>query len=211
MNPVTNPKNKKIIKIISLIAVLAGVFIIILFFISSKVFPDYSFFDLLFVPVELRTTLEHQKALGIETAKISGAEVKKLDSMINESVKAQLEYYSTEKDDSLEKVRNLYLPSGFEQYKKDVKFYASYPDSKNIFYNKIENVKFNKPVTYQVLPGRIGIINLISFKDKYTNNLEQLFIFQNINGEWKIERQREIAATPDIDENILIQEINNEK
>lgn len=196
-----------------------------MFFISSKIFPNYSFFDLLFVPVELRTTLEHQKALGIETAKISGAEVKKLDSMINESVKAQLEYYSTEKDDSLDKVKDLYLPEAFEKYKGDAKTYATdnkeiqkyYKDEKIKFgtgtqsYDKMGQVKFSSPRTYKGLPDRIGIMNLIMFKGGNINNLTQLFIFKNVNGEWKIEKQGEMNANPDVDEKISVQEVKDGK
>ncbi len=206
MNPITNPKN---IKIIFLVTISMGVFIIIIFLISSKIFPEFKFFDLLFVPVELRTTIEHQKALGIETASISYWQEKKLDSMINDSIKAQLEYYSTEKDESLEKIRNLYLPNGFEQYKEDVKFYANYPESKNLAYDKIEQIKFSKPVIYKVLPGRIGIMNLVKFDN--VNPIEQVFIFKNINGEWKIEKQRKISANPNVDEDILVQEIKDGK
>lgn len=204
------PINNKLIKIIPLIVISISIITIILSYISSNFF-HYRLFDLLFIPVELRTTVEHQKALGVETAKISSTEEEKLDSMINESVKAQLEYYSTEKDESLEKVKNLYLTNEFEHYKEYAKINAGYPEIKKQSYDKIEQIKFSKPVTYKVLPNRVGIINFIKFKDYYTNNLEQLFIFKNINGEWKIEKQREIVATPDVDEDILIQEIKNEK
>lgn len=235
MNTITNPINNKFIQILKIIG-LSLLIIMIIFIASVEFFPDNSFagnpkdlsfldkaaaklkkigvFDLIFGEINFRTSKEHQEALGIETAKISGAEEKKLDSMIDESIKAQLEYYSMENNESFEKVKNLYLPYGFEQYKEYVKREAGYDDdtrSKSQRYDKIEQVKFSKPRTYKVLPDRIGIMNLVKFKGEYINVLEQVFIFININGDWKIEKQREIATITNLDENMLIQEIKDRK
>lgn len=155
------------------------------------------------------TTQEHWKNLGIENAKISGVEEKDLYLITIEIIKTQLEYYSTKKEESLNKVKNLYLPEEFEQYKKDAGI-SFYIDSNIQNYEKIKTIKFSKPRTYKDLPDRIGIITYINFVDEYTNNLTQLFIFKNINGEWKIEKQDEITIRVDIEENTLIQEIKDE-
>ncbi|MBU4339244.1 hypothetical protein KKB43_06605 [Patescibacteria group bacterium] len=225
MNPITNPKNNKFIRIISLIAISIGTFIVIVFLISSKVFPDIRFFDLLFVPVELRTPIDHEKSLGVEIDNFSFLKARKLDSMITESIKAQLEYYSTEKDEDLDKVKDLYLPEAFEKYKEDVKrenitakeTQKYYKDEKIKFgtgmqsYDKIGRIRFSSLRTYKGVPDRIGVMNLVVFKGGNINNLTQLFIFKNVNGEWKIEKQSEMIESTGIVEDYLIQQIKDGK
>ncbi|MDF1498257.1 MAG: hypothetical protein P1P85_02795 [Patescibacteria group bacterium] len=221
------PTDKKFVKIIALIVVLISAVIIVLSCASNKFFHEYKFFDLLFVPIELRTTIEHEKTLGIETAKISYRKEKKLDLMIKESIKAQLEYYSTEKDENLEKVKDLYLPDGFEQYKEftkekvsSLKSFLNKDSSYNkivsetFSYNNIKTIKFSQPRTYKGLPDRIGIINYVNFINNpgaIDSVLSRIFIFKNINGEWKIEKQKEILIRTEWAEESLIQEIKDGK
>lgn len=247
------PENKKKIKIISLLLILIGILIIILFYVYSKVFPVYKFSGLSsgntnsqisgseekkvdsmideaikaqinrtpegkeeeFILNKLGTTQEHWKDLGIANAKISGEEEKNLYLMTIESIKAQLEYYSTKKEESLDKVKSLFLPSAFAQYKEYVKQEAVLNNSKKGIqsYGKIETVEFSKPRVYKDLSGRVGIVTSIEFffiADN-TNNLASLFVFKNINGEWKIEKQKEIIVRLDVEENMLIQKIKDGK
>lgn len=152
------------------------------------------FFDILFGNIEFRTSGKHQKKYGIETAKISSEKEKKLNSMIDESIKAQLEYYSTKKDESLEKVKNLYLPEAFEQYKEYVKLFSTFQEAKsgNQSYDKIEKMKFSPPRIYRDLPNRIGMINFIKFNYRDNSEITQIFIFKNTNSDWKIEKQVEV-------------------
>lgn len=210
------PINKKLIKILTLVIVLLGVIILILSHLSNKFF-DYKFPDMLLAPIELQTTIEHEKALGVKTAKISRAEKKELESMINKSVKAQLEYYSTEKEESLEKVKNLYLPDGFEEYKEDAKRKLAYfydTRSEKQSYEKMEQLKFSKPRTYRDLPGRVGVISFAKFIDDHGNTystLNPIFIFKKIDGEWKIEKQTGVSVRNEWSEESLIQKIKNGK
>lgn len=218
MNSITNPVNNKFIKIFKRIT-LIFLTIIIVFVALFVIFPEsvgntlskVGFFDLVFGDKNFRTSAEHQKALGIKTANMSGKEEKELNSMINESIKAQLEYYSTEKDESLEEVKNLYLAEEFERYKEYVKLYASFQQAKNgnQSYDKIEKIKFSPPRTYKDLPDRIGIITFIKFNYNYnySNDITQIFIFKNINGEWKIEKHIEVNIQLGATEASLIEEI----
>lgn len=205
--------NKKNFKIIAFVIALLGVIFLILSYLSGK-FLDYRFPDLLLVPIELQTTIEHEEALGVKTAKISRAEKKELESMINESVKAQLEYYSTEKEESLEKVKDLYLPDGFEEYKEYAKRKLAYfydARSEKQSYEKMGQLKFSKPRTYKDLPGRVGVISFAKFIDNYGNTystLNPIFIFKKINGEWKIEEQTRISRK-EMTEESLIQKIKD--
>ena len=208
------PTNKKLIKILTFIVALLGIIILILSYLSNKFF-DYRFPDMLLAPIELQTTIENEKALGVKTAKISRAEKKELESMINKSVKAQLEYYSTEKEESLEKVKDLYLPDGFEEYKKDAKRKLAYfydTRSEKQSYEKMGQLKFSKPRTYRDLPGRIGVISFAKFIDNHGNTystLNPIFIFKKINDEWKIEKQTRISSPKEMTEKSLIQKIKN--
>lgn len=206
------PANKKLIKILTFIVALLGVIILILFYLSNKFF-DYRFPDMLLAPIELQTTTEHEEALGVKTARISRAEKKELESMINKSVKTQLEYYSTEKEESLEKVKDLYLPSGYKEYKEYAERELAYfydTRSEKQSYEKMEQLKFSKPRTYRDLPGRIGVISFARFEGKYiNNNLDQIFIFKKIDGEWKIEEQTGVVVRNEWSEESLIQKIKN--
>ncbi len=227
--------NKKIVKILKIV-ILSFSAIIVIFIASVEFFPDNSYngdqknlgfidkaaaqlqrigvFDLVFGEMSFRTSKEHQETLGIQTAKISNAEKKKLNSMIDETVKAQLEYYSTRKEESLEKVKDLYLTKEFDEYKEDAKIGADYFDdtkSEIQSYDRIDKMKFSEPRTYKDLPDRIGVMNFVKFKGDYVNNLVRLFIFKNINGEWKIEKQREFFAPTDVEEDMLIQKIKDGK
>lgn len=240
-------KNKRSSKIISLLAISIGAFVIVLSFVSGRVFleinsnPKNSNIGIIKTPSAeekkadsiineaIKTQLEryptdkeeefaisdlgssqnHWKDLGIENAKISGTEEKNLYLMTIKLIKAQSEYYSTKKEESLEKVKDLYLPKAFEQFKKDIKDESGQLGSQ--FYNKIEKIKFSKPRSYKDLPGRIGIITHIEFIDHYTNNYTPLFIFKNVNGEWKIEKQSEVVVRLAEEEDWLIKEIKDGK
>ncbi len=246
-------KNKRNFKIISLLTILISVFIIILFFVSNRIFPEINNsqqkldneitktsgaeekkVDTMinedikaqldrnptgkeeeFVTSSLGSSQNHWKDLGIENAKIPGAEEKNLYLMTVESVKAQLEYYSTKKEESLDKVKSLFLPEAFAQYKEYVKREADINSSKKGIqsYGKIETIEFSKPRSYKDLPDRVGIITSVKFVfiADNTNNLASLFIFKNVNGEWKIEKQDEIIVRLDATENILIKEIKDGK
>jgi hypothetical protein len=205
-----NIKISRIIKLLFLtISIIGIIAVIILSYVSEKHF-DYRLFDLIFIPIELRTPLSHEKALGVETAKISSEEENKLYSMINESIKARLDYYSSEKEKELEKVRDLYLPEEFEKYKEDAKkglryFYDTRNEKQS--YEKIEDMKFSKPRVYKSLEDRIGVINLVRFESEYINNIYQILIFKKINGRWVIEQEKEIDFRLDNAEYNLIQKI----
>lgn len=245
------PKNKKFVKIISLIAILIGTVIIISSYNSSKIFPiskspnisvesvkpqiidaeekkvDAMIDELIKAQLErssaskeyvadhlVETTSNHWKNLGIKNAEISSAEEKKLYLMTVESIKAQLKYYSTEKDESLEKIKNLYLPEAFMQYKEYVKqeeVYLNDTEKVNQSYNMLRTIEFSKPRAYKDLPDRIGIIADVKFIDYYTDNLYPFFIFKNINGEWKVEKQKERDIRSDLLEDMIIQEIRDGK
>lgn len=157
---------------------------------------------------EMGSNETHWKNLGIEIPELSSADEKKLYLMIIESIKAQSEYYST-KEESAEKVKDLYLPEMFTQYKKDIKDESVQFGSN--FYDKIEKVRFSKPRAYKDLSDRIGIITHIEFIDHYTNNYTSLFIFKNVNGVWKIEKQSKIIVRLDFEESWLIKEIKDGK
>ncbi|MBU3925424.1 hypothetical protein KKB43_06875 [Patescibacteria group bacterium] len=152
------------------------------------------FFDMLFGNIEFRISGEHQKIYGIETAKISSEEEKNLNEKIKKSIKAQLEYYTTKNEESLEKVKNLYLPKAFEQYKEYVKLFSTFQEAKsgNQSYDKIEKMKFSPPRIYKDLPDRIGMINFIKFNYRDNSEITQIFIFKNTNSDWKIEKQVEV-------------------
>ena len=170
--------------------------------------------------MDLGTTQEHWKELGIENAQMSSEEEERLYLMTVESVKAQLTYLSTRKDESLEKAEDLYLMEEFEKYKENIKSGGGYQlyggvyqsaGNEYQFYNEIKTIKFSKPRMYNGLSGRIGILNYVEFNDSNANHLTQIFIFKNINGEWKIEKQSEIIVRLDISEDGLIQEIKDGK
>ncbi len=152
------------------------------------------------------TTQDHWKNLGIENAKMSSAKEEKLYLITVELIKAQLEYYSANKDDVLEKVQDLYLPESFAQFKEYIKGESGERDARsgNQTYNKIKSIKFSKPRSYKDLPDRIGIITYVEFITADTNNLGQLFIFKNVNNKWKIEKQDKIIVRLDAEENVLI-------
>lgn len=197
MNQIFNKLIKLLIPIIMLVLLVVNVLIVSFVFFpdtTGTVLSKIGFFDLLFGDTNFRTSTEHQKTYGIETAKISNEEEKKLNSMVVDSIKAQLEYYSTAKDESLEKVKNLYIPEEFETYKKYVKLYAGFQEAKsgNYSYDKIEKIKLSPPRAYKILPDRVGIITFIKFNHKDSNSITQIFIFKNINSEWKIEKQIEV-------------------
>ncbi len=206
----------KFIKIFIPIVLLALLIINVLI-ASATLFPETTgvtlskigFFDLLFGNEHFNTSAEHKKIYGIETAKISNEEKEKLNGIIEESIKAQMEYYSTKKVESLEKAKDLYLPEAFEQYKEYVKQEAGLYDAEsgNQAYDKIKTKKFSLPRIYKVLSDRIGIISVIRFTDEQTNSIIQISILRNNNGEWKIEKQSEIDFQTEWTESYLIDQI----
>ncbi len=142
------------------------------------------------------TSAKHNEALGIETAKISEEETKKLNEIIEKVIRAQEEYNSTKKEESLDKVKDLYLPGVFETYREESKKLTTFYDRS--ITDTVETLKFSSPRTYKNLSDRIGIISLIEFSfsqnlDAWPRGILQVFIFKNINGEWKIEKQKNVA------------------
>lgn len=208
--------NQKFIKLIIVgLLITASAFIALFIFFPNTVgntLEKIGFFDSLFGDANFRTSAEHQKIYGIETAKISSEEREKLNGIVKESIKAQLEYYSTKNDGSLEKVKNLYLPEEFDKYKEYVKREAGLHDAEsgNQTYDKIEIKKFSPPRTYKVLPDRIGIMSFLRFSDKQTNTILQIFILKNNNDDWKIEKREEVLVQTEGVEAGLIKQILNQ-
>lgn len=170
--------------------------------------------------IGLGTTSDHWKKLGIDNAGISSEEEKNLYQIVAEAVKAQLKYSASKKEESLEGVKNMYLSEEFEQYKKaimdDGGYHASgavyhIPTDEYYYISDIKTIRFSKPRIYGGLPDRIGVINYVEFNDSSANSLAQIFIFKNVNSEWKIEKQRETIARFDLDEDSLIREIKDGK
>lgn len=170
--------------------------------------------------IGLGTTPNHWKELGIDNAEISSEEERDLYQMVAEAVKAQLKYSASKKEESLEEVKNLYLSEEFEQYKRGIIDDGGYRASGTVYHiptdeyyyiGDIKTIRFSKPRIYGELPDRIGVLNDFEFSSQGVNNLVQIFIFKNVNGEWKIERQRETVTRLDLDEDSLIKEIKDGK
>jgi len=170
----------KFLKLITVsLLIVIGIFIALFIFFPENIGNALSrigFFDLILGDKNFRTSAEYQKTYDIETANISNEKEKKLNGIIEESIKVQLEYYSTEKDESLDKVKNLYLPEAFDKYKKYVKqqtitnkeFRAIAENKLDIqSYDTIKIIKFSPPRTYKDLPNRIGMINHIEFNNRF--------------------------------------------
>ncbi|MDP3057164.1 MAG: hypothetical protein Q8N37_01405 [bacterium] len=184
--------NKKLITIIIGIALVVGV--LMFFVVQLQTSSDtYGLLEPILGVKVFNTSEKHNKSLGIETAKISEEEIKKFNGIIEKIIKAQEEYNSTKKEESLEKVKNLYLPGVFEAHKEESKrLITRYPLEVN---DTIGTLKFSLPRIYKNLFDRIGIISLVDFSfsqelDGWPGIILQVFIFKNVNGEWKIEKQQ---------------------
>lgn len=238
MNPITKATNNKFVKILKIV-ILLFLTTIVIFIASVELFPDNSYkgdqkdlsfidkaaaqlrrigvFDLVFGETSFRTSKEHQGDLGIETARLSKNDEDQLRSIINESNEVLLDYSLKMNDDDFKKVEDLYVPETFKNYKEYVKsrpgFMKGSGDEGQIPDN-VNKIAYSKPRTYKDLQDRMGVINNISFIDsngEQYNDLTQIFIFKKINNEWKIEKRREVIASTEVDEDILIQEIKDEK
>lgn len=187
--------NKKIIQIIVIIAGILLTAGVLFFLIAQLQTPSdtYGLLEPILGVKNFNTSTEHKKALGIKTANISEEERIKIIAVIKEVVKAQEEYNLSKKEESLDKVKNLYLPGIFEVHREEAKklttFYAS------DITDTVETLKFSSPRIYKDLPDRIGIINNIVFSfsqeaDVWPRDILQIFIFKNTNKGWKIEKQQ---------------------
>ncbi len=167
-----------------------------------------------------QTPKEHLERFGIEIIELPLKDERKLHSMIGKAIVAGFRYYETEKEEEFEKVKSFFLPEEYERMKENInrlikleKIWKGIECKADTEFSKI---KFSQIGRYKELENRIRISTSILlpfsspdvFGSGCSTGFGYIFIFKQVDNEWKIEKIRGIGPSPlEIEEQYIIQEI----
>lgn len=151
--------------------------------------------------------------IGLSLANLSVDEEKEIQEIIKKAFEGQwlYRYHYKNEDEMDELIRYLYLPEGYQQFKKEIKEKYKYIGRENSLKgvsSSLEKMRFSKPRKYKDLDDRIGIIAGSEFGDVH------YFLFKKVDNQWKIEKEKWPSVKYYFDETSIIKELvgkeNNE-
>lgn len=204
----------KIIKAMGIIICFIMVFFL-LFTIIRKYYPNE--FGKVFKSLGLfqvdpfKTSEEYRQRLGVEIISAPLFYEENLHLMIKNVYKKGLDYFNTGDNRNFKETESYFLPEEYERIKQGIeKSRQECQKQKEQYKNdslhwceegadfSLSEIKFSQPRKYRDLPERIGVMAIVPVI--YSNYIDviiggggtssqyHIFIFKQINNEWKIEK-----------------------